>query len=182
MPGEISLRRNRRPFRKRSRYDCEARGAAESFCAGGLAPSRMVRIASRWRCPPAHLPAESAFDLDSISHFMRSDHGSSLFVLRDDAGDAPFVEWKFFRRALLQLARISHSGGALALSALFLAELIAGQRLLAIRGRIHVTPRVLAVGLAMILSLWSLQVYLAVSRHKSELLNPSGLLYAFFVK
>jgi hypothetical protein len=71
---------------------------------------------------------------------------------------------------------------ALALSALFVAELIVGKRLLAIERRICVSPRTLAFGFAIIFSLWSLQVYLAVSQHKSELLNPSGLLYAFFVK
>ena len=71
---------------------------------------------------------------------------------------------------------------ALALGALFLAELIGKKRLLAIERRICVSPRTLAFGFAIIFSLWSLQVYLAVSQHKSELLNPSGLLYAFFVK
>ena len=70
---------------------------------------------------------------------------------------------------------------ALLLSALFLAELIVGKRLLVMR-RIRVSPRTLGFGFAIVLSLWSLQVYLAVSQHKSELLNPSGLLYAFFVK
>jgi hypothetical protein len=71
---------------------------------------------------------------------------------------------------------------ALALSALFLAELIVGKRLLVIGNRIHLPPRMLAFGLALIFSLWSLHAYLAVSRHKDELLNPSGLLYGFFVR
>jgi hypothetical protein len=71
---------------------------------------------------------------------------------------------------------------ALTLSAVFLAELIAGKKLLVIERRIRVSPRTLGFGFAIMLSLWSLQVYLAVSQHKSELLNPSGLLYAFFVK
>jgi hypothetical protein len=30
--------------------------------------------------------------------------------------------------------------------------------------------------------LWAFQVYLAVSQHKSELLNPNGPLYWFVVK
>jgi hypothetical protein len=71
---------------------------------------------------------------------------------------------------------------ALTLSAVFLAELIAGKKLLVIERRIRVSPRTLGFGFAIMLSLWSLQVYLAVSQHKNELLNPSGLLYAFFVK
>ena len=36
--------------------------------------------------------------------------------------------------------------------------------------------------LAALLALWSLQVYLAVSQHKTELLNPNGPLYALFVR
>ncbi len=72
--------------------------------------------------------------------------------------------------------------GALVLSVLFLAELIANRRLLVIPNKIRATPRSLAFGLAIVLTLWSLQIYLAVSQHKRELLNPSGLLYAFFVK
>ena len=71
---------------------------------------------------------------------------------------------------------------ALLLSALFLAEVIVGKKLLVIGSRIRVSPRTLGFGFAIMLSLWSLQVYLAVSQHKSELLNPSGLLYAFIVK
>jgi hypothetical protein len=71
---------------------------------------------------------------------------------------------------------------ALLLSALFLAELIVGKKLLTIGRPIRVSPQMLAFGFAIMLSLWSLQVYLAVSQHKTELLNPSGLLYAFFVK
>ena len=31
-------------------------------------------------------------------------------------------------------------------------------------------------------ALWTLQVYLAVSQHKHELLNPRGPLYALFVR
>ena len=71
---------------------------------------------------------------------------------------------------------------AIALSALFVAELVIGRRLLAIADRVRLTPRTFAFGFTIFLSLWSLQVYLAVSQHKNELLNPSGLLYAFFVK
>lgn len=71
---------------------------------------------------------------------------------------------------------------AVAISALFLAELIAGRSITVTRNALQVTPRSIAVGLAMLLSLWSFQVYLAISQHKTELLNPSGPLYAFFVK
>jgi hypothetical protein len=40
----------------------------------------------------------------------------------------------------------------------------------------------ISVSLVTLLSLWALQAYLAVSQHKSELLNPRGPLYALFVK
>ena len=37
------------------------------------------------------------------------------------------------------------------------------------------------IGLSLFM-LWALQVYLAVSQHKHELLNPRGPLYALFVR
>jgi hypothetical protein len=45
-----------------------------------------------------------------------------------------------------------------------------------------VTPRRLTlIGLGLV-ALWMLQVFLAVSQQKHELLNPRGPLYALFVK
>jgi hypothetical protein len=41
--------------------------------------------------------------------------------------------------------------------------------------------RLTAFGLGVLL-LWTLQVYLAVSQHKHELLNSRGPLYALFVR
>ena len=46
----------------------------------------------------------------------------------------------------------------------------------------HFTPpKLTIIGLGLFL-LWALQVFLAVSRHKHELLNPRGALYALFVR
>ena len=44
------------------------------------------------------------------------------------------------------------------------------------------TPqRLIIIGLSLVI-LWMLQIYLAVSQHKQELLNPRGPLYALFVR
>jgi hypothetical protein len=40
----------------------------------------------------------------------------------------------------------------------------------------------ISASLAVVFCLWALQVYLAVSQRKTELLNPRGPLYALFVK
>ena len=46
---------------------------------------------------------------------------------------------------------------------------------------VRVTPRIIAVSLVTLLLVWTLQVWLAVSQHKRELLNPRGPLYALLV-
>jgi hypothetical protein len=73
-------------------------------------------------------------------------------------------------------------GGVLWLTGLFAAELIARRKLLLFDYRLNLTPKRLAVSMALLIALWSLQVYLTISQHKRELLNPSGSLYALFVK
>jgi len=74
------------------------------------------------------------------------------------------------------------SAGAVLLAAIFTAELIANKKMLQIHVRFCFTPRSVAIAGAVLLSLWLLQVYLAISQDKRELLNPSGPLYALFVK
>jgi hypothetical protein len=71
---------------------------------------------------------------------------------------------------------------ALAWCALAAAESICGRKLVRCATALVLTPRMISVSLAVLFGLWALQVYLAVSRHKSELLNPRGPLYALFVK
>jgi hypothetical protein len=44
------------------------------------------------------------------------------------------------------------------------------------------TPARFSAGLMALALLWPLQIYLAVSQHKTELLNPHGALYGWFVR
>jgi hypothetical protein len=72
--------------------------------------------------------------------------------------------------------------GALALILLQMVELLFRRNLLACIPKPRPTRKSLgglAVGLVL---LWSLQVYLAVSQHKTELLNPNGPLYSLIVR
>jgi len=72
--------------------------------------------------------------------------------------------------------------GALALILLQMVELLFRRNLLACIPKPRLTRKSLgcfAVGLVL---LWSLQVYLAVSQHKTELLNPNGPLYSLVVR
>ena len=61
-------------------------------------------------------------------------------------------------------------------------EIVAQRRLYGLRPRLRFTRRTMSVAMALLPALWILQVYLAVSGHKAELLNPHGPLYSFFVK
>ncbi len=74
------------------------------------------------------------------------------------------------------------SAGAVLLAAIFTAELIAKRKIFQIRARFCFTPRSGAIAMTVLVSLWLLQVYLAISQDKRELLNPSGPLYALFVR
>jgi hypothetical protein len=47
---------------------------------------------------------------------------------------------------------------------------------------VRVTPRSIAVSLVVLVIAWMFQVWLAVSQHKSELLNPRGPLYTLLVR
>jgi hypothetical protein len=72
--------------------------------------------------------------------------------------------------------------GAILLFGLFAVELICEHKLVALERIICITPRKVPIGLCVLVSLWLLQVYLAVSQSKHELLNPDGPLYRLFVK
>jgi hypothetical protein len=93
-------------------------------------------------------------------------------LLLGDFARALYFNWIAFPIAAL----------ALAVVALCVAELVAQRRLLVARLRLRVTPKTLAWSGGMLAALWILQVSLAVSLHKAELLNPDGLLYVLFVK
>lgn len=71
---------------------------------------------------------------------------------------------------------------AILLVFLFGAELIFRRRLGIRLPRPRLTRKNMAGALAALLCLWGLQVYLAVSQHKHELLNPAGPLYSLVVR
>lgn len=72
--------------------------------------------------------------------------------------------------------------GAVGLFILFGAEILLGRRWLGRMPSIRFTRRSFSACALALLALWSLQVYLAVSQHKTELLNPHGPLYSLVVR
>ncbi|MFL6583373.1 MAG: DUF2752 domain-containing protein [Chthoniobacterales bacterium] len=92
------------------------------------------------------------------------------FLLNGDLSRALYFNWLSFPVAALSVLA----------SVVWLAELAGGRQI--VRARLHLAPRSIPIALAALLALWSLQVYLAVSQHKTELLNPNGPLYALFVR
>jgi hypothetical protein len=57
-------------------------------------------------------------------------------------------------------------------------ELLSNRNLIARLPRVHLTPaRCLALGFGFFM-LWIFQIYLALSQHKVELINPHGPLYS----
>ncbi len=68
------------------------------------------------------------------------------------------------------------------IAALFVIELILQRQVVALVRPVHLTRRFAVTAAVLLLSLWFLQVYVAVSQHKRELLNPNGALYAVFVR
>jgi hypothetical protein len=73
-------------------------------------------------------------------------------------------------------------GAVIVLIVLFAIEIAKRRMIWRLRGIRQLTRRGLAVFGLGLLSLWTLQTYLAVSQHKHELLNPRGPLYALFVR
>ncbi len=72
--------------------------------------------------------------------------------------------------------------GAAALYLIHTCELLSARNLLALVPRPHLTRRTASALAAGFLLLWGFQVYLAVSQHKSELLNPHGPLYSLVAR
>jgi len=94
------------------------------------------------------------------------------YLLHGEFGRALYFNWLAFPLV----------AGTFALIALNALELLLERNLLARAPRIRLTRAGfggLAVGL---MFLWCLQVYLAVSQHKTELLNPNGPLYSLVVR
>ncbi len=72
--------------------------------------------------------------------------------------------------------------GALILALTCAFELLLSRNLLARLPPLRLTRGRCCTLVAGFVLLWCLQVYLAVSQHKSELLNPSGPLYSLVVR
>lgn len=94
------------------------------------------------------------------------------FLLQGEFGRALYYNWLAF--PIL--------AAAVALYLLFAVELSFNRNLLATFPRPRFTPKSLGMILTGLFLLWFLQVYLAVSQHKTELLNPRGPLYSLIVR
>jgi hypothetical protein len=93
-------------------------------------------------------------------------------LLNGDFSQALYFNWLAFPA----------SGLALGLAALFGTELALRRRLSVVWPSFQFTPRVAAIGGVALVLLWVLQVSLAVSQRKTELLNAAGPLYSLFLK
>lgn len=88
-------------------------------------------------------------------------------LLNGNVSEALYFNWIVFPIAAI----------ALAFAAKIAAELFFMRKMQLAFPSIRFTPRVAALGAACLLALWFLQVSLAVTLHKRELLNPNGILY-----
>ncbi|MEP6709993.1 MAG: DUF2752 domain-containing protein [Verrucomicrobiota bacterium] len=93
-------------------------------------------------------------------------------LLNGEFGRALYFNWLAFPIA----------AGAFFLFAMSAMELALGRRFFVVLPVFRMTPRTISIGATILVSLWMLQVYLAVSHNKRELLNPAGPLYTWFVK
>lgn len=94
------------------------------------------------------------------------------FVLNGDVGGALYFNW--LALPLLALVAIITAASS--------AEVACGRRLFRWGGLVRFRGRSLAYVAATLCLLWSIQVYLAVTQHKRELLNPDGPLYHLFMR
>lgn len=94
------------------------------------------------------------------------------YLLNGDVNRALYFNWLVFPVALI----------AIALVALFTIEFSLGRKLIRQSFTFHLTGRRLTTIMTTLLALWAFQAYLAVSQHKTELLNPRGPLYVLFVR
>ncbi|MEP6776967.1 MAG: DUF2752 domain-containing protein [Chthoniobacterales bacterium] len=60
-------------------------------------------------------------------------------------------------------------------------EIVAGRHVAHPSTQLRITPRGILFSSLALIFLWSGQVFLAISQHKRELLNPAGPLYSLFV-
>ena len=93
-------------------------------------------------------------------------------LLHADFGRALYYNWLAFPLVV----------GAFALIAVNALEVLLDRNFLARVPRVRLTRASFSGLAAGLVLLWCLQVYLAVSQHKSELLNPNGPLYSLVVR
>jgi hypothetical protein len=93
-------------------------------------------------------------------------------LLNGDFGGALYFNWLTFPFCALVVF----------LDALFVIELAKRRIIANWNAGMSFTRRKLTIIGLLLSMLWALQVYLAVSQHKHELLNPRGPLYALFVR
>ena len=94
------------------------------------------------------------------------------FLLTGDFARALYFNWLAFPLV----------AGIICASVLLTLETALQRKLLDLHLVKPISSRLLAILLAMLTALWSMQAYLAVSQRKHELLNPRGPLYGLFVK
>ena len=94
------------------------------------------------------------------------------FLANADFAHALYFNWLAFPIAFVACAFV----------VLFVAEIGLRRQIFHCTPSLRITPGRISASAALLASLWALQVYLAVSQHKTELLNPSGPLYSVFVK
>jgi hypothetical protein len=93
-------------------------------------------------------------------------------LLNGDFGDALYFNWLAF----------PFLGAVVFLVAVCIIEIATRRVILSWNTNAPFTARKLTIIGLTLFALWMLQVYLAVSQHKHELLNPRGPLYALFVR
>ena len=93
-------------------------------------------------------------------------------LLNGDFGGALYFNWLAF----------PFLGAVAFLVAVCIIEIATRRVILSWNTSTPLTARKLTIIGLTLLALWTLQVYVAVSQHKGELLNPRGPLYALFVR
>jgi Protein of unknown function (DUF2752) len=122
--------------------------------------------------PPAWLPLPTCGAITGLPCIFCGTTRALQFLLNGDFQRALYFNWLAFPLVTLLAMLVG----------VMLTELLLGSNFLARLPKIHFTKRTLGGCFAGLLLLWGLQVYLAVSQHKHELLNPNGPLYSLVAK
>ncbi len=94
------------------------------------------------------------------------------FLLQGDLRRALYFNWLAFPTLLAALAALLAAA----------VELTLGRRVLPRFPRVPITGKTVSAALSGLFLLWCFQVYLAISQHKQELLNPAGPLYSLVTR